>query len=75
MNCPVANSEVSRDLFLFAAGSGEGDVHLWNDGETQPDSVIKVKDVLKRENATLPYVYDIGDFWQHTILLEKVFNL
>jgi hypothetical protein len=49
-----------------------GDVHLWNDGETQPDSVIKVKDVLKRENDTLSYIYDIGDFWQHTILLEKI---
>jgi len=49
-----------------------GDVHLWNDGETQPDSVIKVKDVLKRENDTLPYVYDIGDFWEHTIQLEKI---
>lgn len=49
-----------------------GDVHLWNDGETQPDSVIKVKDVLKKEGDTLNYVYDIGDWWQHTILLEKI---
>jgi len=48
-----------------------GDVHLWNDGKTKPDSAIKVKDVLKKESDTIPYVYDIGDFWQHTILLEK----
>jgi len=49
-----------------------GDVQLWNDGETAPDQLIKIRDVLVPENPTLIYTYDMGDTWVHTIVLEQV---
>jgi len=49
-----------------------GDVHLWNDNETQPDRLIKIRDVLNNENPKLTYTYDMGDDWVHTIVLEQV---
>jgi hypothetical protein len=49
-----------------------GDVQLWNDGETAPDQLIKIRDVLVPENPILSYTYDMGDNWLHTIELEQV---
>jgi len=49
-----------------------GDIQLWDDKETTPDSLIKIRDVLVTDNPTLTYTYDMGDEWVHTILLEQV---
>jgi hypothetical protein len=49
-----------------------GDVQLWDDGETTPDSLVKIRDILVKENPTLIYTYDMGENWVHTIELEQV---
>ena len=49
-----------------------GDIQLWDDKETTPDELVKIRDVLVPENPTLTYTYDIGDNWVHTIILEQV---
>ena len=33
---------------------------------------VYVKDVAGREGAKLEYMYDFGDDWEHTILIEKI---
>jgi len=32
----------------------------------------KIKDFFTLENNTANYVYDFGDYWQHTVMLEKI---
>ena len=49
-----------------------GDVQLLDDGETIPDTLVKIRDVLVKENPTLTYTYDMVDNWVHTIVLEEV---
>lgn len=34
--------------------------------------IIPLSRIFKREGDTYTYIYDFGDSWQHTILLEKV---
>lgn len=45
---------------------------LWGGGETLWDKKVKIKDVLQKEGDNLPYEYDMGDGWKHTIVLEKI---
>jgi len=43
------------------------------DGETAKDeSLYSLEQELKKEGDRLKYVYDFGDDWRHTILLEKI---
>ena len=49
-----------------------GDIQLWDDKETTPDNLVKIRDVLVPENPILIYTYDMGDDWVHTIELEQV---
>jgi len=60
-------------LYFFGdINSKIGDPVIWDDKETTPDDLIKIRDVLVPENPTLLYTYDIGDNWVHTVALEKV---
>ena len=45
---------------------------LWGDGTTLWDKKVKIKDVLKKEGDKLPYEYDMGDSWKHSVVLEKI---
>lgn len=59
-------------LYMFGIwGHKIGDPILWDDGETMWDKEIKIKDVLSNVGDTVPYEYDLGDSWKHTIVLEK----
>ena len=50
-----------------------GDIQLWDDKETTPDDLVKIRDILVPENPILMYTYDMGDEWVHVILLEQVY--
>jgi len=45
---------------------------LWGGGTTYRDKKVKIKDVLLQIGDTLPYEYDMGDSWKHTIVLERI---
>jgi hypothetical protein len=45
---------------------------LWGGGTTMWDKKVKIKDVLFHVGDALPYEYDLGDSWKHTIVLEKI---
>jgi hypothetical protein len=62
----------SHLYFFGRIESKIGDNGLWNDKETTPDTLVKIRDVLVPENPTLTYTYDMGDDWVHTIELEQV---
>jgi len=62
----------SHLYFFGRIESKIGDIRLWDDGETNPDELIKIRDVLVPENPKLMYTYDMGDNWVHTIKLEQV---
>ncbi len=64
--------ENSHLYFFGRTESKIGDVQLWNDGETTPDELVKIRDDLVPENPKLIYTYDMGDTWVHTIELEQV---
>ncbi|MCX6246166.1 MAG: plasmid pRiA4b ORF-3 family protein [Bacteroidetes bacterium] len=60
-------------LYYFGSiDSKIGDNELWDDQETTPDRLVKLRNVLVPENPTLTYAYDMGDNWVHTIELEQV---
>ncbi len=60
-------------LYFFGdIDSKIGDPGLWDDKETTPDNLVKIRDVLVKENPTLIYTYDMGEDWVHTIELEQV---
>jgi Plasmid pRiA4b ORF-3-like protein len=61
-------------LYYFGEETSKiGDPLLWDDKETTPDTLVKIRDVLVPENPKLSYSYDIGDNWAHTIELEQVY--
>jgi len=45
---------------------------LWGGGTTYWDKKVKIKDVLLQVGDTLPYEYDLGDSWKHSIVLERI---
>jgi hypothetical protein len=62
-------------LYLFGDYENKiGDPILWKDSETPTlwDKKVKIKDVLLKVGDKLPYEYDMGDGWNHTIVLEKI---
>src|SRR5215468_7797294 len=54
-----------------------GDIDIANaenapdDPRTFDDTEVKLRDFTKEPNTTLQYVYDMGDNWVHTVVLEK----
>lgn len=62
-------------LYMFGDYENKiGDPILWEDGETPTlwDKKLKIQDVLQKVGDKLPYEYDMGDGWKHTIVLEKI---
>jgi hypothetical protein len=47
-----------------------GDLHLLDELGIQPDHLLKLKNVFRKRGQTMTYLYDFGDFWEHTIVLE-----
>jgi hypothetical protein len=45
---------------------------LWGGGTTMWDKKVKIKDVFVEIGDELPYEYDLGDCWKHSIILEKI---
>lgn len=37
-----------------------------------PASKTKVKEFIKKEKEKITYLYDLGDYWEHTVILEKI---
>lgn len=62
----------SHLYFFGRIESKIGDIQLWDDKETTPDSLVKIRDVLVPENPTLIYTYNMGEDWVHAIELEQV---
>jgi hypothetical protein len=46
------------------------DDDLWKD-----ERAVRLDSLLKRSGSKLRYVYDMGDNWEHTVVLEKVLPL
>lgn len=42
------------------------------DNEALPGWEVKIADYFTVENNTARYVYDFGDYWEHTVKLEKI---
>ena len=62
-------------LYMFGEYENKiGDPILWDDGETETlwDKKIKIRDVLQKIGDKLKYEYDMGDGWEHTVVLEKI---
>jgi hypothetical protein len=62
-------------LYMFGEYEHKiGDPILWDDGETETlwDKKIKIRDVLQKIGDKLKYEYDMGDGWEHTVVLEKI---
>jgi len=47
----------------------------WDDENQIDYSKLKINNLLKKENKMIVYEYDLGDGWEHTILLEKILPL
>jgi len=58
------------------AGQYYGDERLWqesfDDFDMRDSLTTKVEKVLKKEKDKILYEYDMGDSWNHNILLEKI---
>ncbi|WP_165036601.1 plasmid pRiA4b ORF-3 family protein [Candidatus Protofrankia californiensis] len=73
-----------HDIIRVVLGWGDDHLHAFTaDGARYANPYYKLDDcgdedavrlsrVLPREGAALTYVYDFGDWWEHTITLEKI---
>jgi hypothetical protein len=84
----IASSASLEDLHIaiqVVMGWTNSHMHLFGDesfhyGVPDPEYPAAVKNeihvrleqVLKKENGRLSYVYDMGDDWEHDIVLEKI---
>ena len=60
-------------LYLFNMGGVEfGDPRLWTEEDMIDVKAIRIHNLLKEEGQTLGYLYDPGDNWRMTILLESI---
>jgi hypothetical protein len=39
--------------------------------EVENERNVKLSSILRRPGAKLTYIYDFGDYWQHSVILEK----
>jgi len=46
----------------------------FDDNPPRPGWEHRVADVLTHANPRLEYEYDVGDGWEHTVLLEEILN-
>ena len=64
-------------LYEFSIDSYRIGQQFEEDGFNGPNEVIdsktiKIGDVLKSKGQKLDYLYDFGDYWQHTLTLERI---
>jgi Plasmid pRiA4b ORF-3-like protein len=59
-------------LHLFEAGRRQYADPFFDLEECDDESAVRLSKVLPREGATMSYVYDLGDYWEHRITLEKI---
>jgi len=48
------------------------DVEFWEEGKDVDYKGLRIYDLLEKENDCIEYIYDFGDYWNHTILIEKI---
>ena len=59
-------------LYLFDKGGVEfGDPRLWTEEDMIDVKTVRIHNLLKEEGQTMDYMYDPGDGWRMTILLES----
>lgn len=71
----IAMGWTNSHLYMFGDYENKiGDPILWEDGETPTlwDKRVKISEVLQNVGDELKYEYDMGDWWKHTIVLEKI---
>ena len=84
----VASSASLADLHLavqVVMGWSDSHVHVFTDedfhygvpdpaypGALRDETGVRLEKVLKREKERLSYVYDLGDEWEHEVVLEKI---
>lgn len=68
-------------LFEFSPagyGSGPGigmpDPTGWDEGRTIDARKMKLSETFKEEGQKFTYIYDLGDNWQHQIILEEMMS-
>lgn len=61
----LSSTETGGNLKI---GIPEGDF----DKDVHPGWKCKITDYLSEKNRSADYVYDFGDYWEHTIELEKI---
>ena len=67
---------LDRHLWNFEAGGRKFGMHLpddpdWN-GRLENANAIILATLLHSGERQMQYVYDMGDFWEHSIIFEKV---
>ncbi|MHA7864981.1 plasmid pRiA4b ORF-3 family protein [Flagellimonas marinaquae] len=66
-------------LYEFTMGSYRIGKQFEDDGFNGPNEIIDSKtmiigDVLRTKGQKLKYLYDFGDYWQHTLTLEMIID-
>jgi hypothetical protein len=51
---------------------GTPDRHYDDPGDVVPETGVRLERVLPEPGATMLYLYDFGDYWEHEIRLESV---
>ena len=65
-------------LIQQAMGWENGHLHVFEVGgksygpDDIDDDAITLKDVFKGKTRSIRYVYDFGDWWEHTVTLEEI---
>lgn len=59
-------------LHSFAADGARYSDPYYELDDCGDESTIRLSRVLPRAGAAMSYVYDFGDWWEHTITLEKI---
>jgi hypothetical protein len=60
------------DLHLFEASRRQYADPFFDLEECDDESTVCLSKVLPRHGATMTYVYDLGNYWEHRITLEKI---
>jgi hypothetical protein len=73
----IAMGWTNSHLHEFIVGSqryGTPDVHFDEPGEVIAEGKVHLSTVLPVPEARILYVYDFGDYWQHSVHLEAVLS-
>lgn len=59
-------------LHLFKVGKNEYAPDEFEVEDCLSSRKVKLNTILKKEKSKILYVYDLGDYWEHDIILEKI---